>query len=451
MSDLKTRVSIFIKSQFPSYIQEEGYNLVKFIETYFEFLEQYNQPIYQNRKLLEYRNSTITEQKFLEFLKYEFLNNFPKKIMVDERLIISRITDFYRTKGTEDSYKLLFKILYGNDTDLSFYYPGLDILRASDGKWNRNEYITIKLSVPFNQVKSVILIYGEKSGAKAEISKIETAIVNYNEIYKFFSDNFQLKFIQNENIYDASTNTLIGTCSSQNVQRDLGEYLNNDGFLSSNKYLQDNYYYQEYSYVLKSNKSTSEYKDHIQNLIHPTGTLMFGQVDSIDEKNINVNYVLRTDVFDANYNYLNSLNTTLPLNIQYEPNNIMELSYDSRIMNVNVEYDVDIRYIDENGITGSALIYMNSNSTILRYQNDLIRDYQDIPVNLLGSNRLLLGANGANFLLEVENGANLVINDVGNSSNNHVTVENVYRIAMFSIVDPYPYDEINGEVFRILL
>jgi hypothetical protein len=55
-----------------------------------------------------------------------------------------------------------------------------------------------------------------------------------------------------------------------------GRYTDTKGFLSWNNRIQDNYYYQEFSYVVQINELVNKYRDIIKNLVHPAGTKMFG-------------------------------------------------------------------------------------------------------------------------------------------------------------------------------
>ena len=57
-----------------------------------------------------------------------------------------------------------------------------------------------------------------------------------------------------------------------------GYYSNNDGRLSTNKVMQDNHYYQNFSYVLLTEVVIDRYKDILRRLIHPSGMGMFGKV-----------------------------------------------------------------------------------------------------------------------------------------------------------------------------
>lgn len=68
-----------------------------------------------------------------------------------------------------------------------------------------------------------------------------------------------------------------------------GYYSTTDGFLSDNIYLEDQDYYQPFSYVIKIDEQLSEYKKVVLDLLHPVGTKLFGEltlnvsIDSVTE------------------------------------------------------------------------------------------------------------------------------------------------------------------------
>ncbi len=57
-----------------------------------------------------------------------------------------------------------------------------------------------------------------------------------------------------------------------------GFFGNNDGKLSTNKVLQDNFFYQDYSYVLKTEVTIDKWIDTVKRVIHPAGLKVFGEV-----------------------------------------------------------------------------------------------------------------------------------------------------------------------------
>ena len=59
-----------------------------------------------------------------------------------------------------------------------------------------------------------------------------------------------------------------------------GKFVNEDGFISdSSKKIQDSYYYQDYSYVVKTATSIANWRDDLLSTVHPGGWAVFGQVD----------------------------------------------------------------------------------------------------------------------------------------------------------------------------
>jgi hypothetical protein len=59
---------------------------------------------------------------------------------------------------------------------------------------------------------------------------------------------------------------------------DTGAFTTQDGFLSSYKKIQDSYYYQKFSYVLRTGSNADLWKNSFNRLIHPAGFIFFGEI-----------------------------------------------------------------------------------------------------------------------------------------------------------------------------
>jgi len=268
-----------IPSQFPDFFDFEQSQLVSFIKYYYEWLETMG-PDFYSRRILDYNDIDFKQdgyQLFDQFLHDEFLKGVPENLLVDDRFLIKHIKDFYRAKGTEDSIRLLFKILYGEN--VSFDYPGKYILRASDGKWTIEKSIKcsiIDLDLDIQTTSNFDTVIGVSSNASARIDRIETKIENSQTIYEIFITNVNGNFVDGELIKSKLTDEIIFKIIPSGIIVYPGRYINTDGFLSSDKVLEDNFYYQEFSYVIKSGHTLSEYEDALKNLTHPAGTKFFG-------------------------------------------------------------------------------------------------------------------------------------------------------------------------------
>ena len=62
------------------------------------------------------------------------------------------------------------------------------------------------------------------------------------------------------------------------MQNIAGYFDGNYGLLSGTNKMQDNLYYQDFSYVIKTNTDVETYRDKILELVHPAGMAMFGEI-----------------------------------------------------------------------------------------------------------------------------------------------------------------------------
>lgn len=74
---------------------------------------------------------------------------------------------------------------------------------------------------------------------------------------------------------DGTANAKVFTVSG--VYSYPGRFINDDGLLSSTNFLEDRDYYQEFSYVVRTEETINKYRDAINNLAHPAGMKLFGQ------------------------------------------------------------------------------------------------------------------------------------------------------------------------------
>jgi hypothetical protein len=136
MSDNLT--SLLINRQVPEFVREEYPLFVTFMEAYYEFLEQ-KQGTQLNdltTKSKDLRYISDVDQSIDDF-EESFFNSYaelvPRNVQVDKAILIKNVLPIYLSKGSEASFKLLYRFLFGQELEVK--YPKNDILRASDGKW----------------------------------------------------------------------------------------------------------------------------------------------------------------------------------------------------------------------------------------------------------------------------------------------------------------------------
>jgi len=151
---VRTPLSSVVRSQLPEFIREDYPTFVAFVEAYYDYLKT------QGVDLSNIRDIDITLEDFIVQFKKELAYNLPL-VVEDERFLLSHIRDQYLSKGSAASYKLLFKLLYGKQVELT--YPNQSMLRASDGRWNQ------EISI-FAQVD-----YGDPDDIVGKLVDIQTA------------------------------------------------------------------------------------------------------------------------------------------------------------------------------------------------------------------------------------------------------------------------------------
>ena len=74
--------------------------------------------------------------------------------------------------------------------------------------------------------------------------------------------------------------SISGTAVVNNHGISPGHHRTNRGFLKEDKYIQDNDYYQEYSYEVRSELPLDKYKQPLKDIVHLAGTRLFGRLQT---------------------------------------------------------------------------------------------------------------------------------------------------------------------------
>ena len=208
------KISSQIDSQFPGFIREEGPQFVSFLKAYFEYMEQSGNAVNSIRTLRENKDIDRTVDSFVEYFRREFMLNIPKETLADKRLMVKHVRDFYRTRGSQESYRFLFRALFGQEID--FYYPGDDILRASDGRWVKE--VRIRSAAPFSTNPRNFegkRIRGNTSKATAFVQDVVGTIASGIEVYDMTVENVVGTFVDGERIVDVDNSNNYATINAQ--------------------------------------------------------------------------------------------------------------------------------------------------------------------------------------------------------------------------------------------
>jgi hypothetical protein len=145
------------------------------------------------------------------------------------------------------------------------------------------------------------------------------------------------------------TATLSFTTGAVNVK--TGRFRDSRGMLSNVNRLQDNFYYQNYSYVIRSNVPSNKWLDIVKNTTHPAGTAIFGELTI--EQTVDFSEFITTPI--------------QPLHI-YEF--VLEELFTSGGINRNNEFYFEVEFIKV--LTDSATVADVNNSHVYKVLTDFV-------------------------------------------------------------------------------
>ena len=143
---LNKKTSLLINRQVPEFVREENPIFIAFLEAYYEFLEnkqgdEYNDLIKRAKDLRDLSDVDFSIDEFEESFFNMYASIVPRDVAVDKALLIKNVLPLYLSKGSENSFKLLFRLLFGSELNVT--YPRSEVLIASDGKWLVEKFVKI--------------------------------------------------------------------------------------------------------------------------------------------------------------------------------------------------------------------------------------------------------------------------------------------------------------------
>lgn len=198
MSNGRIQLKDLVSQQLPEFIRDQYPTFVNFLEAYYEFLDK------QDVDLVQIRDIDTTLDSFIKYFKAELAHNYPISSSYDtERYLLKHIKDQYLAKGSEASYKLLFRLLYGKDVYMD--YPGKQMLRVSDGRWQQDVslFIRVDFGDPISLIGKTVSIQTTKKISRdpvtAKAIQISTVTANVENVIRVSGDVYE--FFLDRNFY----------------------------------------------------------------------------------------------------------------------------------------------------------------------------------------------------------------------------------------------------------
>ena len=276
----KYNTSSYINDLIPEHVATTYPDLIEFIKTYALYLERQNKSGFYLNSLDIQRDIDHVEEVLLTELQNEIGIAVPRDFATDPRTFYKHLIEFYRSRGTPESITSFFRTIYNDEVET--YFPYTDLLVPSDGDWydKSTDIIANQANyTPWNTFTisgTPTVVSGNSDSGNPAF--FDDDIVFVNDVYKTSGTDYV------ESVYSDTTIKYKLTFTSALANGDIvktyskGLFTTADGFLSDKKYVQDSYYYQKFSYVLKTGSNVDNWKNAFTRLIHPAGFIFFGEI-----------------------------------------------------------------------------------------------------------------------------------------------------------------------------
>ncbi len=228
--------SKLVRNQLPGFVRDDYPIFVTFLEKYYEWLETNNQVSYELDALQKSIDIDTADDYYIEQIRKDLTPYFPTEIAGDKPLFLKLIHEFYKTSGTQDSVKFLFKALYNEDIDI--YYPKEDVLKTSDGKWVLP--LALRIDTDDENIYNIekCVLTGQTSKSTALVEKVIRSVdrqlgIVYIEVYvsnvqRLFETGETVSATYNNGVTDITVSgRLIGALSEIKIDpQNRGLYYN---------------------------------------------------------------------------------------------------------------------------------------------------------------------------------------------------------------------------------
>lgn len=175
-----------ISNNIPSYIKEEYPKLHNLVVAYFKWLETDENflSILVNFKDDFEVNSQI--KPYIDMLKAELGWTYNIQLTIDDRTLIKLLRDFYLSRGSEQSFKLLYKILFNANVDI--FYPRDKLFKLSDNNYII-EHKIITTAANFENNHAYFLQFFNKEILSTTITGLNSGLIAIVDSAKLITKN----------------------------------------------------------------------------------------------------------------------------------------------------------------------------------------------------------------------------------------------------------------------
>jgi len=273
-------IASIVKDVFPDNVAYDNPELVQFAFKLLESMEEINKSSYYINRVNLLRDIDETDNGFLTLLQAELGAPIPQIFAADPRLLYKHLTELYKSRGTPDSIKAFFRLLYADEVEI--YFPKEDMFIPSDGRYydqTADVEANTALYTPL-YTYTIASVTNTVTGADdiGRVMKFDNPLVYVNDVKRsLYTINTTPNYSTGKLEYSIVFPSDLSVGDVVKIYR-TGAFTTNDGFLDDYKKLQDSFFYQKFSYVLRTGTNADVWKNAFNRLVHPAGFIFFGEI-----------------------------------------------------------------------------------------------------------------------------------------------------------------------------
>jgi hypothetical protein len=331
---IQNRLSVLIESQLPEFVQTDYGMFITFLKAYYEFLEQNNQAQEILQDITKYADIDETSEDMVRNFLTNYAPDISSSSLSDNRFLSKKIREIYSRKGTEDSYRILFNILYKET--VSFLYPYDIVLKTSSGKWKTPSTLRVKQTdlrqniFDFKDTE----VFGVTSKSSAIVTDVQRINLAGYDVYELILEDGKTKgsFIGGETIEAKKSVLLDGTLDSSNLSATLYSVISkidiNDGKLGYKSG-------HDIQYIIDNDGTGKFAKARVSSVNR------FGTIVGVELENSGINYSSNvvivpgppTESIDGTYNIKNGIVTiTFHTEHNIKKGTLLQINYTGNVL-----------------------------------------------------------------------------------------------------------------------
>jgi hypothetical protein len=208
MADKRSNIETpSVEKLIPQQLVGNSTALIEFLKEYYRFLNQENEPVDVVNTIIQNKDLDDAVDTYIDMVRKELGYGMARELEANKINLYKHIGEFYRAKGSIDSFKLLFRLLFNKNVEISL--PKEQILVASDGRWVQQTslFTEVTSGTAFDLVNTFVdIVNTDGSTVRVEVERVR----HYqNEVYEIVVSRFFVGTINNNATFNS--NGVIGT------------------------------------------------------------------------------------------------------------------------------------------------------------------------------------------------------------------------------------------------